>query len=214
MYGQRSAISDQRSAISDQRAPPGWRRDRVLSAGWRIFSATVAGLICFAAGCSQAAVGGSTEIRHERPSHAAAAGPELRVQTHPPGRADEPQAINLGTVRWGESVRRTLSVENNTADPAVIDGYDTSCECLRLVGLPLAVASGGEARFAVLLNETDEHDFRGTLGIAVRVHCGSARTFLMNVEAAIVPPEGSGMPGAGPAAHRRPVLEPHWFAQL
>jgi hypothetical protein len=82
------------------------------------------------------------------------------------------QRIDLGAVRQGESIRRTIVFENQTLQPITIDRFESSCECLTFKGLPLSIASRTQSRVELVLDLAGESDFHGNLGIVVRLFDG------------------------------------------
>jgi hypothetical protein len=80
------------------------------------------------------------------------------------------QSINLGVVRQGECILKTIVVENPMSEPITIGRFETSCDCLTLAGLPLTISAHGEAILELQLDQSNEKTFSGDLGINVNCY--------------------------------------------
>jgi hypothetical protein len=91
------------------------------------------------------------------------------------------QRIDLGTVRQGECIRRTIIVENLTSEDVAIHRFESSCECLALAGVPVAIHIGANARLDLVLDSRREPDFCGNLAIIITGFGGARRLVEMEV---------------------------------
>jgi hypothetical protein len=96
------------------------------------------------------------------------------------------QRIDIGTVRQGDTVRRTLIVKNLTQTQVVIDRFETSCDCLKLTGVPMTIDAGKESRIAAELDESHESEFCGNLAIEANGYRAAAPALRLLVSANVV----------------------------
>jgi hypothetical protein len=78
------------------------------------------------------------------------------------------QRIGLGTVQRGERIRKTIVIANATSEPATIDHFEISCDCLTITPVPIDIRAAAEKRLEFAIDETHENSFVGDLGIEVR----------------------------------------------
>jgi hypothetical protein len=77
------------------------------------------------------------------------------------------QRFDLGTVRQGADIHRTLVVENCTSGLLTIDRFKVSCDCLTISGFPAAVPPGATVPFKLKFDGSNEKEFHGGLRIEV-----------------------------------------------
>lgn len=131
------------------------------------FSRIAGALLLFAfaiPGCSKSSTGTTA---YSPQSQNAKQGSVIRVTSLGGTRQDDApsQRIELGPIKQGKSIRKTIAVENQTSAPFTIDRIEASCECTSFQGLPLAVSAGGNGLLTIVADESHETDFHGSLGI-------------------------------------------------
>lgn len=134
-------------------------------------------------GCSQVS-GQSEEAAVSKGAGAVSSDDIARLQVLPADTTtgDMPvQRIDLGSIRQGASVSRTVIIENRTLEPVTIDRFESSCECLTLSALPLTVSPHGSAPIRVAADESREPEFHGDL--AIDVSAFAAGSLLMRFQA-------------------------------
>jgi hypothetical protein len=77
------------------------------------------------------------------------------------------QSIDLGSIKQGQTKSFKILCVNDENDPIEIARYRSSCECVRLESLPLAIAPGGQEQVSVTVDLRDERDFSGELGVSL-----------------------------------------------
>jgi hypothetical protein len=90
----------------------------------------------------------------------------IHILTPNPSSGELPvQRMNLGSVHQGVTLRRTLIVENCTAEPVKIDIFESSCECITLRDCAATIGRGDCAAFQLVFDSRNEPPFRGVLGV-------------------------------------------------
>ena len=90
-----------------------------------------------------------------------------RQQTRTWALTTSPDPLELGVVEPGHPASRTLSVRNPGAEPVEVARVDTSCECVRVAGLPMRFGAGETRELCVLFALPTAESFRGSLSVDV-----------------------------------------------
>jgi hypothetical protein len=83
------------------------------------------------------------------------------------------QRVELGTLRRGEQLHRTIMLSNRTSKLATIDRFEISCDCLTITALPVEIPPAAEHRLEFAIDETRDTQFAGDLGVDVIGYNGS-----------------------------------------
>lgn len=122
-------------------------------------------LLAFAVpGCSPSATGTTTGSRQSQKFKQGSVVQVSNIGAGAQGGAPA-QRIDLGSVKQGGSIRKTISIENQTSALFTIDRIEASCECTSFPGLPLNVPAGGNGQLEIVADESHETEFHGGLGI-------------------------------------------------
>lgn len=90
------------------------------------------------------------------------------------GSGDKPFVLELGEVPMDSSHSKQVPVTNATGRSIRIDGFEASCECTSVGGLPLEVPAGETRDVTVLTDLAKEPGFTGGLAIIVTLRSGIA----------------------------------------
>jgi hypothetical protein len=101
------------------------------------------------------------------------------------------QVVDFGRIRRGETGRLQIELINRTSRSLRIDRFETSCECLTLIGLPLTLAAFEKCTLELRLDQSHEKEFVGNLGINLGCYSGNRCVFEIRADASIVSGESS-----------------------
>jgi hypothetical protein len=88
------------------------------------------------------------------------------VTVDPVGVILDPDPINLGVLKPGQSVEVTLTLQNpRSAEALTVERVETSCSCVSVSPLPTRLESGESDSLAVKFDASKEPDFRGRLSV-------------------------------------------------
>lgn len=89
------------------------------------------------------------------------------------GNGSNPFVIELGNVPMDSSHSNQLRLMNRTPGTIRIDGFEASCECTSVAGLPVEVPSGGAKDVTLSTDFAKEPGFTGGLAITVNLRSGA-----------------------------------------
>jgi hypothetical protein len=107
-----------------------------------------------------------------------------RIQILPPDKTTgelSVQRIDLGSVGQGETLRRTIIIENRTSNPITIDRFDSSCDCLKFRAVPISIGVGANARLQASVDERNDSSFHGALRVQVTAYAAAAAALKFDV---------------------------------
>lgn len=97
------------------------------------------------------------------------------------------QRIDLGSIKQGDSIRKSISIENQTSAPFTINHIEASCECTSFPGLPLPVPAGGSNQLTIVADESHETEFHGSLGIQATAADETQSLFKFEIDLVVEP---------------------------
>ena len=98
-----------------------------------------------------------------------------RLTDDPEQTRGTPGVLLLGSVRGGDSIRRTLYLQNTSAVAQKVDRWTSSCDCLELGEVPLVVPPRGQRDISLSIGGESLLDFRGALAIEIAGYDGDRR---------------------------------------
>ena len=89
------------------------------------------------------------------------------------GSGNKPFVIEVGKVPMGSSHSKQVRLTNGTSSPIRIDGFESTCECTSVAGLPVEVPAGGTQEVTLATDFAKEAGFTGRLAITVELRSGA-----------------------------------------
>lgn len=136
--------------------------------------------------CSKNATGASAKSAQSQNS---VAGSVIQISSIAATSQDDApaQRIDLGSIKQGGKIRKTVSIKNQTSSPFTIDHIEASCECMSFPGLPLSVPAGGNGELTITADESHETEFHGSLGIQATVFDHTQSLFKFEIDLNVEP---------------------------
>ena len=91
-----------------------------------------------------------------------------------------------------------MVIENNSRESITLDAFKSSCECLRLAGLPLTIAAAGSGAAELEFDPSAEPSFTGALRIEMAALAGGRRVVRFAVCVSVEPSRSAGPVPGGP----------------
>jgi hypothetical protein len=108
------------------------------------------------------------------------------------GGEGKPYVVDLGKVPRGSSHSSEIRLMNRTPSPIRVDGFNASCECTSVTGLPIEVPAGGHGQITVVTNLAKEPDFTGSLAVNVKLQSGTQVKGVVEMDVTVLKSDGEG----------------------